>query len=299
MGSPLPFLGETLALLSAAFWAVAVIFYKLSGETIHPLALSLFKNLLALFLFLPTMWIFGETLLRSVPTNSYLLLLLSGAIGMAIGDTLFFVSLSLIGAGLTAIVVCMYSPFIITLSVIWLGESLSKIQILGAILIIGAVLLASLQLKKEKIVVRKLLLGILCGVLASLATAIGIVMIKPLLEQSPLLWVTEVRLIGGIVALAIIFLLLPARKDIIKSLVTTQNWLYPSAGAVIGTYIALVAWLGGMKYTQASIASVLNQTSTIFIFLFAGIILKEPMNLRRAIGIALAFIGVLLVSFGG
>jgi drug/metabolite transporter (DMT)-like permease len=59
----------------------------------------------------------------------------------------------------------------------------------------------------------------------------------------------------------------------------------------------MATWVGGMKYTQASIASALNQTSTIFIFIFAGIILKEPLNLKRTIAIAMAFIGMLLVSF--
>jgi drug/metabolite transporter (DMT)-like permease len=57
-------------------------------------------------------------------------------------------------------------------------------------------------------------------------------------------------------------------------------------------------WLAGMKYTQASIASALNQTSTIFIFIFAALFLKEPINLKRTIGIILAFIGSFLVLFG-
>ena len=55
---------------------------------------------------------------------------------------------------------------------------------------------------------------------------------------------------------------------------------------------------GGMKFTQASVASALNQTSTIFIFIFAGLFLKDPVTFKRAIGIFLAFLGSFLVSFG-
>jgi drug/metabolite transporter (DMT)-like permease len=60
----------------------------------------------------------------------------------------------------------------------------------------------------------------------------------------------------------------------------------------------MFVWLAGMKYTQASIASALNQTSTIFIFIFAAILLKERITLGRIIGIILAFFGTFLVLFG-
>jgi len=56
--------------------------------------------------------------------------------------------------------------------------------------------------------------------------------------------------------------------------------------------------MGGMKYTQASVASALNQTSIVFIFILAAVFLKEPVNRFKIIGIFLAFLGVILVSLG-
>jgi len=60
----------------------------------------------------------------------------------------------------------------------------------------------------------------------------------------------------------------------------------------------MVLWLAGMKYTLASIASALNQTSNIFVFTFAALLLREPINLQRVIGILLGVSGALLVTFG-
>ncbi len=293
-----PYLGEGLSLLSAVLWALAVIMFRKSGEKVHPLGLNTFKSSLALILFLPTLWIFGETLLHPAPTSVYILLLLSGIIGIGAGDTLFFNSLNLLGAGLTGIVICMYSPFIICLSIIFLKENLTVFQIIGAILIIFAVLIATIEKETEKINRRRLVSGILCGVLASACMAIGIVIIKPILARFPLIWLTEIRLIGGTGALFLILLLYPNRRKIISSVISTKSWSYTISGSLIGAFLAMIVWLAGMKFTQASIASALNQTSTIFIFIFAGIILKEPINLRRALGIILAFIGSFLVSFG-
>jgi len=56
-----------------------------------------------------------------------------------------------------------------------------------------------------------------------------------------------------------------------------------------------MAWVGGMKFTEVSRASLLNQLSTIFIFILATLILKERLTLRRVGAIALGFGGAILV----
>jgi drug/metabolite transporter (DMT)-like permease len=297
MSSSIPYFGEALSLLSAGLWALAVIFFRKSGEKVHPLALNTFKNLLAFILFIPTIWIFREKLLYPAPLNTYLLLILSGIVGIAIGDSLLFASLNKLGAGLTGIVVCMYSPFIICLSVIFLGETLTIRQILGAILIIAAVMITTIKKEKKIFDHKQLLIGIFFGILASAGMAVGVIIMKPIINKTPLLWATEIRLLGGIIALGLIFLFYPRRRRLTDSLLMTNKWSYTISGSLIGAYLAMAVWLGGMKYTQASVASALNQTSTIFIFIFAGIILKEPLNLKHVISIIMAFIGTLLVSF--
>jgi drug/metabolite transporter (DMT)-like permease len=290
------YLGEILALLCAVVWALAVVFFKKSGESVHPLALNLFKNLLAFLLFIPTFALFGESLFRSVPFNEYAIIFLSGVLGLGAGDTLFFASLNRIGAGLNSIVSCMYSPFIITLAVVFLREKLTLLQAAGAVLIVLAVLVATLEKGKGKVRAKDVTVGIILGILSTSATAAGVIVIKPLLERSPLLWITEVRLAAGIISLLVIFVLYPSRLSLFSGFRNVRNWGYPVAGAFLGAYIAMLIWLGGMKYTKASIASALNQTSTLFVFIFAALILKEKMSIRRIIGIVFAFAGVLLVS---
>jgi drug/metabolite transporter (DMT)-like permease len=53
-----------------------------------------------------------------------------------------------------------------------------------------------------------------------------------------------------------------------------------------------------MKYTQASIAAALNQTSTLWTFILAALILKEPVTWLRVVGLGLGLAGVFLVTFG-
>jgi len=298
MHTPFPYFGETLSLLTAIVWALAVVLFKKSGETVHPLALNLFKNTFASLLFIPTMLIFKETLFRPVPAMDYILLILSGFIGIGIGDSLFFKSLNLLGAGLSAIVESLYSPFIIALSMLWLGERLTVLQIIGAIMVIAAVL-TTIQVRKNRQLERKhLLRGILYGVIATAAMAVGIVMIKPLLNRSPLLWATEVRLLGAAVTLIVITIIHPQRRKIISSLSSKKSWIYMLSGSFLGAYLAMFIWLAGMKYANVSIASALNQTSTLFIFIFASIMLHEAITARKVTALILAVFGAAIVFLG-
>lgn len=298
MNETIPYLGQTLALLTAVIWAFAVILFKKSGETVHPIALNLFKNLLAIVLFLPTLWMAGVPLVRQIPGSEYSLFMLSGVLGIAIGDTCFFKSLNRLGAGWSAIVACMYSPFMIGLSFLWLGERLTPLHVVGVLLILSSILLTIRLRGREQIKRADLLWGIFWGVMATAVMAIGVMMIKPLLQEAPLLWAVEVRLVAGFVSLAIITPLFPSGRRAISTLFSIRSWIYTVGGSFMGAYLAMLAWLGGMKFTQVSLASALNQTSTIFIFVFAAIFLHEPITLRRTMAILLAVCGVLMIFLG-
>jgi drug/metabolite transporter (DMT)-like permease len=191
----------------------------------------------------------------------------------------------------------MYNPFVITFSYIWLHESLAALQLLGALLIIIAVLIATTKRRGNKVPTTRAIYGVMYGILASAAMAGGVVIMKPLLNTYSVIWVAQIRLVGGMLVLALVLLLHPRRKGIVDSLIQTRNWHYTLGGSFCGAYLAMIIWIAGIKYTQASIASALNQTSTIFVFIFAALMLKEPMTLRKTIGIGLAFVGAFLVSF--
>ena len=65
---------------------------------------------------------------------------------------------------------------------------------------------------------------------------------------------------------------------------------------ILGSYLALIAWIAGMKYTLTGIAAIFNQSSTIFILLFATLFLREPVTRRKVLAAALAVAGILIVT---
>ena len=68
-------------------------------------------------------------------------------------------------------------------------------------------------------------------------------------------------------------------------------------GALLGSYIALILWIAGMKYSdQVGVAAILNQSSTIYILLLANLFLKEPFTLRKAAATGAALSGIVIVT---
>jgi drug/metabolite transporter (DMT)-like permease len=68
------------------------------------------------------------------------------------------------------------------------------------------------------------------------------------------------------------------------------------AGAFFGTFLSVIFWLSGFKYTLAGRAAIYNQLSTIFIILLAAIFLKEVMTKRKWFSVFLAMSGAIIVS---
>jgi len=295
----IPSLGEILAVLSAAAWAGAVILFRISGKRVSPVPLNLFKNVIALGIFLLVMPALGKPIFPEATSVRYGLLLASGILGIAVSDTLFLAALNILGAGLTAIVDCFYSPFIIILSYFFLGERLGGWQIAGVLLIIAAVLTVARKSGKENGQIRRadLVRGIVLGILAMLFVAVSIVLIKPILPETEVFWATGVRLAGGILGLLVVLPFHRQRKTFLKPLLDLSNWKALIPGSILGSFLSLVFWIGGMKFSLASVAAVLNQMNTIFIFILAVVFLKERATPWKVADVVMDFVGEFLASF--
>jgi len=289
--------GEAMALGSAIVWAFSVILWRISGKFIHPLGLNLFKNVFSGLLLVLTMLALGQPLLPGLAPSKFGLMFLSGIFGIAISDTLFFWSLNLLGATLTGIVECFYSPFVIGFSLLFLGEKMNGWQIFGVLLIVSGIFSVSSKKHERQIPRKDLAKGILLGILAMFFMAVGIVLIKPILAESPLLWATLFRILGGLVGLVPVLFFHPEGRSIIKSLAPSPVWRYTVPAAFLGSYLGLVLWMGGMKYAFVSINAPLNQLNTIFVFILATLFLKERITVWRCVAVVLAFAGAFLASF--
>jgi len=289
-------LGEFLSVLAALVWAVSVVLFRLSGRKLTPLALNFFKNIVASLLLLLTHALLRQDLLRPAPFLDYARLALSGIVGIAVADTLFFRSLNIVGAGLSQVVSLSYSPFVIMFTFIFLGERLSPGDFLGAGLILVGIVITSGAKPPPGVTARELRAGIGLATLSVALMALAVAAAKPALDRSPVLWATTVRLLAGVVMLVVITIVSPARRYVWGTLRPSRSWRVTIPAAVLGAYVAMIVWMAGMKFTQASTASILNQTSAVFVLPIAGLVLREPITGRKLGAVLMAMAGVGLVT---
>jgi drug/metabolite transporter (DMT)-like permease len=290
-------MGEIFALACAIVWATAVIFIKRSGETYSPFALNLFRTGISSVLLAATALIAGQGLYRAdVPLHVYLTLIASGVIAIGVADTMFHKGLNIIGAGVTAIIDCLYSPLVVAFAFILLGERLSVLHGLGMVLILGGVLLASRIAPPEGQTRSEQARGVLWAVGSMFALSFGVVIAKSVLDDVPVLWATTIRQIGAMAFMTVAALISPRRRRYLEAFRPRREWRYALPATLLGSYFSLLFWLAGMKYTDASIAAILNQTSTIFVLVFASIFLHEAFTRRKFAAAFLAICGILLVT---
>ena len=295
-------LGQACALLAAITWAFALVLFKRSGERIAPVALNLYKNAVGLTLLIATLGLLillgcdSVTALSKYTSGEIGLLLLSGVIGIAVADTLFFHSLNLIGVGLISIVDCSYSPFAILFAWLLLAEKLTLFHYVGAALILAGVFAASPHTLPVHRTRRQIVGGMLLGTLSIALMALGIVMVKPVLEKMPLLWATTLRLAAGFAVLALFALVGRGWRRHWGIFRPAGSWRLALPASVLGTYVCLILWIAGFKYTGASIAAVLNQTSVVFASVLAAVVLKERFGARQVAALVLALCGVAIMT---
>jgi len=289
-------LGELYALTCAVLWGVAVILLKRSGETISPFALNLFRVGISSVLLVLTLLATGQDLFREITTADLLTLLAGGVLSIAIADTMFHKCLNIVGAGITAIVDCLYSPLMILFAFLLLGERVGAWDFVGMGLVISAVLVASFHPAPRGLTRKRLVQGVLWGVGAMATLTFGVIIVKPVLSNHPILWVTTMRQVAALVVMLPLALISPKRNAYLGVFRPKREWRFSLTGTIFGSYLALIFWLAGLKYAQAGVAAILNQTSTIYVLILAWLFLKESFTRRKAFAATMAGIGILVVT---
>lgn len=291
-------LGELYSLAAALCWSLAVILLKKSGESLPPFALNLVKNLLCLAALGLTLLALGTGGWPGMPALPLALTLLSGALGIAVADTLYFRALNAIGAARMGVVGTAYSPSVILLAAVFLGERLSPLQLGGVALTLAGIVLVTYSRAATAVDATTLRHGALLGALSVATMAAGVVLAKPVLESHDFLWVVFLRVAAGV---GLMLVLATARREwraLAASCRAVRHWPAVVAGSLMGSYVSLLFWLAGYKYASASIAAIINELAALFIVLLAAWLLGERLGRRQLAGGALALAGVMVAVFG-
>ena len=282
-------IGIFSALLAVSFWTYACSLWRRESENLLPRQINIYKNVLASIIFLPvalTINWFSDIL-------SIFLLMISGIVGVAIGDTLYIKSLKILGTrktlsfeALTPII----ATIIGTLSIneiypqkVWIGSFIVSFSLLK---IVRQNTYQNDHHEKLKILGISYAFGsIFCAVLAALISRL--VLINSTLSP---LQTTEIRLLSASIFLVLIF-----KKDFIELISDRSRKLSSHSNLILSTFIGTNF---GIYFQQLVFKSLpigigwtLLSLSPIFA-LFLSKQEKDNINKLTIIYSLLSFIGV-------
>ena len=297
------YLGEIAAISAAICWSFAVIIFRSASKELSPFLITALKNSIALILFILFFLTFNIPLwIYDFSISDYIKIIISGLLGMGIGDVLFIYALSKIGANRVAIINSFEPAVIYIFSITMLGTILTIQQLIGFIIVISSMIIIAYENDSDDIEPHIKKTGMLLQILAVIISSFGIVLIKPVLNKingnmEVQIWITTFRLFPGFIVAWIVFLFQKNKLQLLKPLKKSKNLWKIILGSGIGTFVALSFWIIGYSYIEKPpIASIIGQTSVIFITILAWIILNEKISRIRLISMGIAIIGVLLIT---
>lgn len=288
-----PMTGIFYALSAAAFWALATRLFTSMSRFWTPAALALLKSLVSLLLFGIWFVIVGQPIFdQRMETIGFLVL--SGVIGIAIGDTALFMALYRMGERRTLLIAETAAPIMVLMTAfILLNEQIALLQLTGIILVIfGIDWVIGFSKGKGDYDAR----GILWAMVAALCQTTGVIVSRFYLQATDIdaeataFW----RILGACLALPVWLVLrgetlMPAAQPEPADL--TRLFI----GILLGTFLGILFLQISIDLLPASIAQTLIATSIMFALIFA-VIRGESVPPKQWAGVLIAIIGVAAIS---
>lgn len=180
------YLYEAAALGAASLWALTGLLSAAPAQHLGAIAFNCTRMVLVTIML--CVWVMFTDGWNSIGSGHLSPLILSGFIGIFMGDTALFLTLNRMGPRRTAMLFALNAPMSAILGWLILDETLTAIQVLGIVLIFLGVLLAirfgkrKSQLHKWESIKGPLWVGVLFGIAAALSQSIGSLIARPVME---------------------------------------------------------------------------------------------------------------------
>lgn len=287
-------IGQLAALSAALFWALATLLYNRSSLHLSAAQLNLVKGVVACPLLIAALVVFGLGFELDIASPALWLLLLSGVIGITIGDTCYFSALRRLGPSHTILLEYLAPPFAAILAWFFLHERLSLLEIIAGFTVIAGVIFVLSEKRLQSTATRISRPGLAFGVGAAWCQAVGLVMAFHALQAFEInaLQAALVRLGGGTLALTIALLVFAPKLLLSTKQALAKTRLLPLFVAIfLGTFMAIGLQQLAIAYVTPGIAQTLLATAPLFM-LVIGFIQGKAVSMRALVGTSLALVGI-------
>lgn len=298
------FTGELAALGTSLCFAFGSTLFTFAGRELGAQRVNRIRLLLAAALFaLIHLLLLGRLFPANPPADSVGWLMLSGIVGLALGDMFLLQAFVLIGPRLSMLMMALAPMFSTVIAWLFLHETLTGQQLLGIALVIAGVVTVVAERQQgarpSSIVAtgRAYRIGLLCALGGSLGQAVGTVFSRlALVGGFEPLSASLIRTGTAAIVLWVVALLQRQIAPTIRALQAKPKATLNITGAtfvgpVVGVWLSLIA----VQRTSVGIASTLTSLTPIFLIPISYFAFKERPTRQTIVGTLIAFVGTVLL----
>lgn len=283
-------LGIIAALASAASWAFATVVFDRLGKVVPYAGITFLKGFFSILLMLLLVMIVGD--FKTVSPHDAVILIASGIIGIAIGDTLFFKSLQDLGAKMQVLYFMLGQIVTMLLSSLLLGDVLTLKEYIGAMILLCGIVIVTWGRQEDH---PNKTCGIIGGFLSILCFSISTIMIKFTETDIDVISASFYRMLAGTLIMTLFGLTTHKMKSWITPLKDFKTLALFLLNVVVITIGGFILSMYAIKTISVSLASILSTTEPVFVLLLAYLINHEKVSKRELIGAAVSILGLLII----
>ncbi len=293
------YIGELAALFTSLCWAVAAVGFTFSSQRVSSIVTNRVRVMIAfLALMVINAVLYGQPIPLQAGGARWFWLMLSGVVGLAVGDAFLFRAFEDVGPRIGLLLLSVAPVFSSIIAWVFFGETLTPIQITGiAVTLAGISWVVLVRPAGGEQRAKNHVRGVGFGLLGALGQAGGLVLARPALSDdfSPFA-ATLIRMIAAVVILwgvAFFQKQVGETVDAVRRDPVALRWVTFGAffAAVIGISLSLLA----VQHAEIGVASTLMALPPVFMLPISYFVFKERFNWQAVAGTLVAIAGVALL----
>ncbi len=287
----LPYAGEIASLITALLWSFSSIIFTEASRKIGSQQLNINRLIIASIMLLVTV-LLQDFSLSALQPQQYYYLIISGVIGLIIGDGFLFKSFQIIGARISMLIMSFVPALTAILAYIFLGETLEPHEITGMFITLSGILLAVTAQNSGNSGDKITLPGIFYGFMGALGQASGLLFAKSAFVIGEIDGFTAafIRISSSTILFLPVLISIGKYKN--PFILYRENFSalkLTLLGSLVGPYLGITFSLLAIKSANVAIASTLMATVPIIMLPILRVLYQEHFGWK---GIAAALLAV-------
>jgi len=290
--------GVIIALVASLAWAGSSILVKYVSSKIDSISINTIRLWVGSVILIALVFITGRSgNILQLPLLPVLMVIASGILSNAIGDTVYIQSLSYLDVSIAYPISQSAFPLLtLIVAILFLNETFTWFNILGALFVIAGIVMIVRNNKKPGTTDKISRKGVVLSLIAAILWTAGSVTLKIGLTKVDTFLAAAIRVTASALILTTLAFGRKSPDRMKLNTYGTRNLLFVAAAGILTYAIGAIGYVTAIHLIGAGKTVLLSASAPIFLLPFSVLILKEHPTRLALVGVFVSVVGICLVA---